>query len=209
MKYSKEKIDCLRQKVAERMSPKRFFHTAEVEKMAQRIGEIYAPDKLDILRVAALLHDITKEKSSVEQLELLKANGVEVTAFDEMSPKTLHARTAEFVIKSDFPDFYDDEVIECIRFHTTGDPQMSVCSMIIYLADYIDMSRTFEDCIKLRSYFWDNEVSKMTQDERYMHLLKTLVLSFDMTLSSLILEGAPISINTLNTRNEFICRLAK
>ena len=42
------------------MSEKRRAHTLAVEKMAVRIGEIYAPDKINVLRAAALLHDICK-----------------------------------------------------------------------------------------------------------------------------------------------------
>ena len=54
-------LDALRESVMARMSPKRFRHTAEVEKRAERLGEIYAPEKKITLRAAALLHDITKE----------------------------------------------------------------------------------------------------------------------------------------------------
>ena len=48
-------LDARRESVSARMSPKRFTHTAEVEKMAQYLGELYAPDKTDVLRAAALL----------------------------------------------------------------------------------------------------------------------------------------------------------
>ena len=52
-------LDTLRASVMASMSDFRFNHTAEVEKMAVRLGEIYAPEKLNELRAAALLHDIT------------------------------------------------------------------------------------------------------------------------------------------------------
>ena len=47
------------------MSDKRYGHTLEVEKMAARIGALYAPDKINVLRAAALLHDVTKEYSAI------------------------------------------------------------------------------------------------------------------------------------------------
>jgi len=209
MTYSKEMLDSLRLRISGMMGDKRFRHTVEVEKMAVRIGELYAPDKLDVLRAAALLHDVSKEKSTKEHLSLLCENGIEITELDKISPKTLHARTAEFIIKSEFPEFYDEEIVLCVRRHTTADPNMSVCDMIIYLADYIDMSRTFDDCVRLRSYFWDADPRKMTQEQKYKHLLNTLILSFDMTLQSLILEGGPISRETVDARNSFICKLSK
>ena len=208
MTYTDEKISALRKKVAESMSEKRFFHTAEMEKMAIRLGELYAPDKIPMLRAAALLHDITKEKSTEEHLAILKANGVELTRLDKISPKTLHARTAEYVIRDEFPEFYTDgELLNCVRKHTTGDEQMTLCEMIIYLADYIDMSRTFDDCVRLREYFLSAEPEKMNEEEKYKHLLKTLVLSFDMTLMALIDEGYPISRQSVDARNALICKL--
>ena len=67
---TEQMLDTLRQRVSEGMSPKRFNHTAEVEKMAAYLGELYAPDKVDVLRAAALLHDVTKEYSTDRQLQI-------------------------------------------------------------------------------------------------------------------------------------------
>ena len=208
MIYNEQKIDELRQKVAASMSEKRFFHTAEMEKMAIKLGELYAPDKILMLRAAALLHDITKEKRTEEHLAILSENGVEITQLDKISPKTLHARTAEYVIRDEFSEFYnDEELLSCVRRHTTGEAEMTLCDMIIYLADYIDMSRTFDDCVKLREYFFEKKPENMGDEEKYKHLLKTLVLSFDMTISSLIEEGSPISRQSIDARNAIICKL--
>ena len=56
-----DQLSALREKISSGMSAKRFRHTAEVEKMVIRLGELYAPDKISERRAAALLHDITKE----------------------------------------------------------------------------------------------------------------------------------------------------
>jgi HD superfamily phosphohydrolase YqeK len=86
---------------------------------------------------------------------------------------------------------------------------MSVCEMIIYLADYIDDSRKFDDCVKLRNYFWDAHPENMSAEQREEHLLRTLLLSFDMTLTSLTNEGSPISIETVSARNSVVLALKK
>lgn len=207
MKYSEQMLDGLRNKVRSRMSERRFTHTAEVEIMVMRLGELYAPDKLDVLRAAALLHDITKELSTDEHIEILVSHGTEVTALDRLSPKTLHARTAELVIIDEFPEFSDAEVLSCVRRHTTGHPDMTLCESVIYLADYIDMSRSFPDCVFLRNYFWDKEPQKMTLEERTRHLWQTLLVSFDMTVKALLDEGKPISPETFDARNSTIHKL--
>ena len=209
MIYSENMLDALRQKVLSRMSERRFVHTAEVEKMAVRLGELYAPEKLDMLRAAALLHDVTKEKSTDEQIEILKAHRVTVTELDTLSPKTLHAKTAALVIADEFPEFANAEVVSCVRWHTTGRADMTVCEALIYLADYIDMSRSFDDCVTLRNYFWDKEPQNMLPSDRERHLWETVLLSFDMTVKALVEEGSPISPETVDARNSIICRLKK
>ena len=205
---SEAMLDSLREQVSSRMSEKRFRHTAEVEKMVARLCELYAPEKSLTLRAAALLHDITKEYSSLKQIELCTRYGLTVTECDLNAPKTFHARTAAAIIPDKYPEFDVDEVVSCVRWHTTGREGMTLCEQLVYLADYIDMSRTFDDCVMLRNYFFDAEPEKMNADERLLHLRKTLIMSFDMTIRGLLSDGAPVSVDSMNARNELICLLS-
>ena len=209
MKFSEEQLSLLREKISSTMSEKRFYHTAEVEKMAARIGEIYAPDKIDVLRAAGLLHDITKEYSTEKQLQICREFGIITTKQDILTPKTFHAKTAAVLIPVLYPEFADDEVVSAVRWHTTGNADMTLLEKIVYLADYIDESRKFEDCVKLRRIFWDANPREMSEKERNIHLTKTLVVSFNMTLSGLISENAPISDDTFMARNALLLSLCE
>ena len=82
---------------------------------------------------------------------------------------------------------------------------MSLAAKLLYLADYIDMSRTFSDCVTLREFFFSAEPEKMTMSDRLDHLRETLILSFDMTMRALIEDGKPLSVDTAHARNELIC----
>jgi HD superfamily phosphohydrolase YqeK len=86
---------------------------------------------------------------------------------------------------------------------------MTLLDKIIYLADYIDMSRKFEDCVHLRECFWGACPEKMSETERLLHLDKTLVLSFDMTIRGLLESGSVISTETAEARNDLLRRLKK
>ena len=210
MIITEEMLDALRRQVSEGMSERRFVHTAEVEKMTAYLGSIYEPDKIPLLRAAALLHDVTKEYPQETQIELCREYGVELEADAYFAPKTLHARTAAAIIPEKFPDFADAEIISCVRYHTTGRADMTLSEKLIYLADYIDMSRTFEDCVKLRNYFLGAEPEKLSESERLEHLNNTLILSFDMTVRALTEEGTPVSLDTMAARNQLVReRLAK
>ncbi|MBQ5362617.1 MAG: bis(5'-nucleosyl)-tetraphosphatase (symmetrical) YqeK [Clostridia bacterium] len=197
----------LRELVTADMSPKRARHTLAVEQMAARLSVLYCPEKEQMLRVAALLHDVTKEWSTERHAAFLKEHGITPTAMDLAAPKTLHAKTAALLIPEQYPEYADDEVISAVRYHTTGREDMTLCEQIVYLADYIDDSRTFPDCVTLRNAFWDAEPENMTQDEREAHLLRVLVQSFDLTIAGLIEDGAPVSADTFLARNSLILKL--
>ena len=197
-------LDELRESIKNQMSPKRFRHTAEVEKMAVYLGELYAPELISELRAAALLHDVTKEYPTGLQLEICKELRIELDADAVYAPKTLHARTAAAMIPERYSAFATETVVSAVRWHTTGRADMSLPEKLIYLADYIDMSRSFDDCVRLREYFMAAEPEKMNNDERYRHLRRTLIKSYDMTISGLLEEGLPISRDSIEARNALV-----
>lgn len=201
---TEEMLTKLRGELEGVMSPKRYRHTVEVERMAERLGALYAPDQIPLLRAAALLHDITKEFSLQTQLQILKKFDIITYYSDEISPKTLHARTAACLIPEQYPAFASPVVVDAVRWHTTGRAGMTVCEKIIYLADYIDMSRTFPDCVELREMFWCADPESMNPAEREAHLRRVLISSFDRTVRALLEEGGLISIETMQARNELI-----
>lgn len=205
-KITEEMLDTLRKEVSDGMSEKRFRHTAEVEKMVARLAELYLPDEAMALRAAALLHDITKEASAPEQLRLCAVYGIDVDESDLHAPKTFHAKTAAALIPERYPQFADQKIIDCVRYHTTGRRGMTLAEQLVYLADYIDMSRSFEDCVRLRDYFWGAEPQSMDSGARLSHLRDTLILSYDMTVLALLEEGGVISKDTIEARNELICQ---
>ena len=209
MKITEQMLKELRGRVTENMSQKRATHTLEVEKMAVRLCELFCPEKTDKMRAAALLHDITKEYTLDGQLEVCEKYGLPVSERDVFSPKTFHARTAAAIIPDRYPEFADEEIISAVRYHTTGREGMTLTEKIIYLADYIDMSRTFEDCVRLREYFFDAEPEKMSKSELLRHLDSMLILSYDMTVSGLMFDGLPISEETFKARNELVLSLMK
>ena len=201
-------LDELRERIINdpEISEKRTRHILAVEDMAVRLGLIYAPEKLHILRAAALLHDVTKEYSSEEHIEICRRYGHEVTLSEIFSPKLFHAVTAAYLIPDEYPCFNDPEVVSAVRWHTTGKVGMSICEKIVYLADYIDESRTFPDCVTLRNMFFSAEPEKMSREDAMRHLDEVIIASYQMTVISLAQDGKMISVDTVNALNELICK---
>ena len=204
MNITEQTLDTLRTDVEARMSPKRFTHTAEVEKMVAYLASLYCPEKALMLRAAALLHDITKEYGVAKQLDICREYGIELETDAYFAPKTLHARTAAALIPALYPHLADEELIGCVRWHTTGREGMTITEKLVYLADYIDMSRTFEDCVRLREFFMAARPDELDDKARERHLRATLIMSYDMTVRGLIDEGLPVNRDTIAARNQLI-----
>ena len=202
--FSEEMLSALREKVKYEMGEKRYNHTLEVEKMALRLGEIYAPSDIPMLRAAALLHDVTKERSTEEHIAICESFGIRVTEAEKSAPKMFHARTAALIIPQKYPEFASDELISAVRYHTTGRADMTIHEKIIYLADYIDMSRKFEDCVALRNYFFDFDFENADEEQKMEQLRKTLIKSYDITIKGLLEDGKMIDPCTFEARNFLI-----
>lgn len=205
--FTEETLSKLRTAVGEGLSPYRYRHILEVENMIARLGALYCPERIPMLRAAALLHDLTKEYPAVQHEEILDRSGVTVDREMQLAPKLYHAMTAPIVISERFPHLATTDLLEAVRYHTTGRKGMSIEEMLLYLADYIDESRTFPQCITLRDYFWGANPQEMTEKERYLHLLRTLLLSLDMTVKDLLNENAYISADSILARNALLMEL--
>ena len=206
---TEQMLDELREHVMQKLSPKRFRHTVAVEEMVMRLCALYCPEYEMQMRAAALLHDITKEMENCQQESMCREYGIPVTPADRISPKTFHARTAAARIPASYPAFDDPIIVEAVRWHTTGHAGMTLTEKLLYLADYIDDSRTFQNCVMLRRYFFGANPKKMTPEERIELLRETMLLSYDMTIRDLLDEGKPIAEDTLQARNELLLELAE
>lgn len=197
----------LKEQIKTYIGGKRLSHTYAVEEEVEVLAELYGitgEDKLRLCR-AALLHDITKEKKGEEQAALYASLGIEGAEVDLRSPKVMHAKSAAALVKQDFPSIADDVLCAQIRWHTTGRADMTLCEKLLYLADYIEKTRTFEDCVTLRRHFYAKMKKTSDMRERLALLDEILIESFDMTIRALLDGGEMIGTDTIEARNALIC----
>ena len=200
MKFNEKDIAFLRSELCKFISGKRLTHSLAVEEEAARLGMLYELPESTItkLRICAILHDITKEKGAEEQIELCKEFGYKVTNEDISSPKVFHSVTGAFLAKKLYGKYVCRTVFNGIKYHTTGRENMTLFEKLIYLADYIEPTRTFEDCVKLRELFYSAKTFTIS------HLNTILLLSYDMTINNLLAEESCIHSATIKARNSLI-----
>lgn len=211
------RIEAVRAEIPGFISGKRLAHTYAVEEECAALGALFCrfpalftEEDACRLRIAALLHDITKEKTHEEQLALCVRYRIPLTAYERCTPKVLHAKTAAFlaedVINRKFGScVVTGDIRHAIFTHTTGAGQISLMDKLLYLADYIEPTRTFDDCVALRRAFYDPiEEAAESAERLLLHLDRVLVLSFDMTIRDLLERGLLIDPETTAARNALL-----
>ncbi len=206
MKITEAVLKEMREVLSEHISGHRLEHSLSVEGEAQMLASLYGMSEEETmkLRAAAILHDVTKAKSTEEQLALCKEFGIELSEDDKRSPKVLHSVTGAEMARRLFPDYVDDEICDQIRYHTTGRKGMTLGEKLLYLADYIEPTRTYGECMHLRGLFYEADTLPTEK-----HLNKILLYSFDTTLRVLLEEKLYIHTRTVETRNGILADIAR
>lgn len=132
-------IEELKEKAGKYHTQKRFPHTLGVLRVALKLAQLHQADPTEAA-IGALLHDCAKNIPSVEKLEICRKNEIEITEVELASPDLLHAKLGAYLAQKDF-GIKNLEVLDAIRYHTTGQPNMSTLEKIIFIADYIEPSR--------------------------------------------------------------------
>ena len=150
---AKPNFDWLWRQVREFYAPERIPHVEGCEKEAVSLARHWGADEGNA-REAAILHDITKKMTNPEQLLLGKKYGIMTGDAETCHPKLMHAPTGAALSRDLFG--IGDEVYGAILWHTTGRPGMTLLEKIIYLADYIEPTRSFDGLRDLRKLAYEN-----------------------------------------------------
>jgi predicted HD superfamily hydrolase involved in NAD metabolism len=150
MSIKKEKLnsDLDLEKIRKILGAKRYQHTAFVLKSALKLAEMLKLD-LEKVEIAALLHDIAKNKSNIELKEILQNSKWKPDQLElEINP-VLHAPAGAVIAEKTFGITAPD-ILEAIRFHTLGHPKMGRIAQVIYAADFIAEDRDFAGLDEIR-----------------------------------------------------------
>ena len=133
------------------MSKTRFSHVIGVIETAKMLAKRHDVN-VDDAKLAALVHDVAKEKSLKQTAALLRLAHEE--SYLEYSDKVWHAPMGAIIAEKVFA-IENKDILNAIKYHTTGRPKMSKLEKVIFVADYTEPNRTFENCIAVRA-FWDD-----------------------------------------------------
>lgn len=129
----------LRMQIEKVQDAKRFEHTLGVCYTASCLAMVFGGD-VRSAQIAGLLHDCAKCMSDKKRLAICEKAGLEVTDVERKNPFLLHAKVGAYLAETKY-QFDDPDILNAVRYHTTGRPEMSLLEKIIFIADYIEPGR--------------------------------------------------------------------
>lgn len=131
------------------LSDKRFSHSLAVAEMAAHLAELNGGD-VARARLAGLVHDCMRDVPREESLRLFREKGIELSELERNAPNLWHAMLGAAVLQERF-GIDDADVINAVRYHTTGRAGMSLLERIVYVADCISLDRRYPEVEEVRA----------------------------------------------------------
>lgn len=176
------------------ISRDRFTHTLNVASEALRLAQTYEENG-DVAYLAGLLHDCCKELPKQEMLNLLGGSDIiKDPTFAESFP-VWHGFAAAIYIQREL-SVLNSQIIDAVRYHTTGRGEMSRIEEIVYLADLISADRSYPGVESLRA-------------KAYRSIDLAMLESLQFSIKNLIQNSAPVLTDTLNAYNRYLLQTAQ
>ncbi len=173
----------------DRLDDKRFFHSLCVADEAKRLAEKIGIDS-EKAYLAGLLHDITKNASAQEHLQIFDMFGIILNDVEKNAKKLWHAMSGAAFIEH-ILGVNDPEIIDAVRYHTTAKADMSPLCTVLYLADFTSRDRDYPDVEVMR------ELVDKSFDE-------ALVYALQYTIKDLADQKRAIHFDTLSAFNKAV-----
>ncbi|WP_026523576.1 bis(5'-nucleosyl)-tetraphosphatase (symmetrical) YqeK [Butyrivibrio sp. MB2005] len=128
-----------RKEMQDALKSERFDHTLGVAYTAANMAAVFDADNQKAL-IAGYLHDCAKNLDHEEQIKICKKNGIEITDVERRNPSLIHAKAGMCLARTKY-GIEDEEILNAIRWHTTGHPGMTTLEKIVFIADFIEPNR--------------------------------------------------------------------
>lgn len=131
-----------------KLKESRYIHSLNVADSAKFLAAKYGCD-CEKAYTSGLLHDVMKNASDEEQLEVISKAGWKLTDCEKANKKLWHAVAGAAFMKTEL-GIEDEDMIEAVRYHTTARKKMSVLEKVIYVADFISADRNYPEVDDVR-----------------------------------------------------------
>lgn len=174
----------------EQVDTTRLEHIKGVVAMAEKLVKNHSPQQIIEARMAALFHDFARTWPENKLRQYITNQKLSLDQGIEGYAQLLHGYVAADIARRDF-NIENEEILEAIRYHTTGKPGMCSLAKIIFLADMLEERRNFPGIEGLR-------------DLAYKNIDAAMLACLSHVILYLIEEGKKIHPLVLETRNSLL-----
>ncbi len=175
-------------RVKPHLTEHRYLHTLGVLETALILARRFQADEKKA-ELAAIFHDYAKFRER-DEMKKLVVKIWEDGAIANYGDELLHAPCGAYYVEQEV-GISDKEILDAIRYHTTGRPKMTLLEKVIFLADYIEPGRQFKGVDEVR------ELAEVDLDE-------AIIQALDNTIAFLMKRRQLVYPLTMATYNDFI-----
>lgn len=139
-------MDSITERIERSYSEERKKHTYGVLATATELAGLYGADPGKI-RTAALFHDLFRGIPTKALDVYVRQLGLPAKYLG--NPNLAHSKLAAIVMERDY-GIDDPEILDAVRYHTTGRAGMGLIEKILFLADAIEPGRSYPGVESLR-----------------------------------------------------------
>jgi predicted HD superfamily hydrolase involved in NAD metabolism len=176
--------------VAEQITEHRYIHTIGVMETAIHLAHLYGEDPMKA-EIAAIFHDYAKFRPKEEMKQIIEEQKMPSQLLEHNS-ELWHAPVGAYLVEKEV-GINDQDVLNAIKYHTSGRPNMTLLEKIIYVADYIEPGRHFPGV---------EEVRELAQT----NLEQALIKSLQNTMMFLLKKKQAIYPDTIQTYNFLVLK---
>lgn len=180
-------LENINNRLKEMLPERRFKHSLNVANCAIKLSEIYNYNK-EKAYLAGIVHDCAKYLSNEEVENYVNKYKIELDELEKGNLALSHSVIGSYIAKYEL-NIDDEDIINAVKYHTTGKQNMNLLEKIIYIADLIEEDRDFPSVNLLRELTYSGNLDE------------ALLTSFNNTIKFIINNGQLIHPRTIEARN--------
>lgn len=186
--------------LSQQLTAERFEHSLGAKDKAVELAEKFnlPSEEKERAALAGLLHDSAKLMPASRLLEYCEEHHLPIDEMDRKTPQTLHPFVGAEIVRETFK-LEEPDLLNAIRFHTTGRAGMSRVEKIVYIADKIEGNT--------RNPLYVQKVTSSLDYKNPWSLDLTMLYILDSTIQFLMEKHQVIHPRTIEARNDFVFKL--
>ena len=168
-------------------------HIERVREIAGELAGVHGADRVAV-DMGAACHDLFRAESGERLLALAEEYGICVCGVEQALPMMLHGPVAAAWLAR-CAGMEDADVLEAVRWHTTGHPGLGLVGGIVFLADKLDP-------VKKRKYPFQDELRELAMANLDGALLMFVTRQAEAHLG----RGRLVHPRTMEFRNSLLLR---